>query len=643
MLFNAKNQDLTYRVLEDFGDERITVTNKMLLRDGKPWLPVMGEMHYSRVSCERWEETLVKMKESGIEIVASYSFWNHHEEEKGVWNFSGNRDVRRFVETCHKVGLEFCLRIGPWSHGEARNGGFPDWLMQSCGDSMRTDREPYFSHACNFIRAMCEQVRGCRLFAIQIENELEHQPVYMEKIRQLVVECGVTAPLFTATICSDAELPLTVLPMYGGYPEAPWAEHTRALDPNPEYFFSHVRWGGNYVQAMRGEYTENSDRMRCDAPFMFCELGSGNQVTFTRRPLFVSRDIEALPICKLGNGANLLGYYMYTGGVNPVGKTTMQESKATGYPNDCPVISYDFQSPIGDMGQLRESWVRYGMIHRFVHSFGEMLAPMNPVMPETMPTSLDDTKTLRCALRTDGKGGFLFVNNHIRLEKLPARKGYRFDFAFDGGDLAVELDVPEDSCFFIPVNLTLGSLRFAYITAQPVEHGEKSLTLVEIPGLAPEMVLPDGSRVALAVGVNRIGETDVVLLPFEPYVPTALTETTVEQRENRLDPDLLMGHLPLEDRTNEYIVRWNDGDKYLVIRADGNVAGFYVGGEMISDQYLYGDAWVIDLRSLEATEGYIKIQPFSEEERGKHYLEVPFVTGVHAPRVWVCREDRLYI
>ena len=108
----------------------------------------------------------------------------------------------------------------------------------------------------------------------------------------------------------------------------------------------------------------------------------------------------------------------------------MQESKATGYPNDCPVISYDFQAPVGDMGQLRESWHRLKTIHQFVHSFGEMLAPMLPVMPEEAPASLEDTQTLRCALRTDGEGGFLFVNNHIRLQKLPAHPAQPFTFLF---------------------------------------------------------------------------------------------------------------------------------------------------------------------------------------------------------------------
>lgn len=33
-----------------------------LIKNGKPWFPVMGEMHYSRYRKEWWEESLRKIK-----------------------------------------------------------------------------------------------------------------------------------------------------------------------------------------------------------------------------------------------------------------------------------------------------------------------------------------------------------------------------------------------------------------------------------------------------------------------------------------------------------------------------------------------------------------------------------------------------
>ena len=40
---------------------------------------------------------LKKMKDGGIDVVASYVFWIHHEEEQGTFDFSGNKNIRRFV------------------------------------------------------------------------------------------------------------------------------------------------------------------------------------------------------------------------------------------------------------------------------------------------------------------------------------------------------------------------------------------------------------------------------------------------------------------------------------------------------------------------------------------------------------------
>ena len=68
--------------------------------DGKPILPVMGEFHFSRYPKEEWEQALLNMKRGGVEIVATYVFWIHHEEAKGEWNFEGNRSLRDFLACC---------------------------------------------------------------------------------------------------------------------------------------------------------------------------------------------------------------------------------------------------------------------------------------------------------------------------------------------------------------------------------------------------------------------------------------------------------------------------------------------------------------------------------------------------------------
>jgi beta-galactosidase GanA len=107
----------------------IAANNRYLTRSGAPWLPVMGEFHFSRFPAEAWEDGLLKIKAGGITIAATYIFWIHIEEIDGQYDWTGSHNLRRFVELCGRVGLYAYPRIGPWAHGECRNGGFPDWLV----------------------------------------------------------------------------------------------------------------------------------------------------------------------------------------------------------------------------------------------------------------------------------------------------------------------------------------------------------------------------------------------------------------------------------------------------------------------------------------------------------------------------------
>lgn len=116
------------------GDEK-SLNTFHYLKNSAPWLPAMGEMHFSRYPCKYWEESIRKMKAAGIRIVSTYIFWIHHEEIEGEWNWSGNRDFRAFIELCADHGMYVFPRIGPWCHGECRNGGFPTTVSQLTDDS----------------------------------------------------------------------------------------------------------------------------------------------------------------------------------------------------------------------------------------------------------------------------------------------------------------------------------------------------------------------------------------------------------------------------------------------------------------------------------------------------------------------------
>ena len=85
--------------------------------------------HVSRPGAS-YDITPEKLKAGGVTVVSTYLFWIHHEEVEGELSFSGNLSIRDFVLEAQKQGLEVIVRPGPWVHGECRNGGFPDWLLE---------------------------------------------------------------------------------------------------------------------------------------------------------------------------------------------------------------------------------------------------------------------------------------------------------------------------------------------------------------------------------------------------------------------------------------------------------------------------------------------------------------------------------
>lgn len=649
MKFDARVSKFPLTALSQFDSEHVKINNKFMSIDGKPVLPVMGELHYSRVPEDRWDEELKKMKAGGIDIVSSYVFWIHHEEERGVFDFSGNRNVRRFVELCYENGLEFCLRIGPWVHGECRNGGFPDWLLELCGKDVRCCNEPFFSCVAELIKKVGKQLSGMRFFAIQVENEYyRYNFPYYESLVRLCRENGMDAPIFTATGWGNAIIPPSLLPMSGGYPAEPWAAGAEPELPSKNFFFGDNRSGGAIGSDLDGvSFTETISYVG-KTPFFMCELGAGNQVAYRRRPFLNAKDIEALPLCKLGSGCNLLGYFMYHGGMNPIGKTTMQESLATNYPNDYPVISYDFQAPLGDNGQIRESYYRLKQVHDFVHAFGTQLAPMDAYYPDIMPRDRYDTDTVRAALRSDTECGFLFVCNHVRFSTRPAYKNTVFDIAFADRTLSICLDIPSDCSFVLPVGLRFGTLRTDYVTAMPTGISENSVTFTRIEGLDPIAALPDGRVIPLQTGENVIDGVTFILAEPYVYTPTPLKPVAVTETENTVPADLLLSHLNLPDLTTEYRVCWEKGTTYLVIYAAGNLAGFFINGKLVNDAYLFNQvgalsAFVVDVRPYDVTEGVLKIQPYTDANEGTICFDAPMPKGKISPQVFTASENVLHI
>ena len=78
--------------------EKYSINGVSLIKNEKAIFPMMGEFHFSRCPEKEWEDEIRKMRACGMDIIATYVFWIHHEEEEGVFDFSGQRNLHRFLE-----------------------------------------------------------------------------------------------------------------------------------------------------------------------------------------------------------------------------------------------------------------------------------------------------------------------------------------------------------------------------------------------------------------------------------------------------------------------------------------------------------------------------------------------------------------
>lgn len=456
-------------------------TSTYLRMNQKPWFPIMGEFHYSRYQDEFWEEELRKIQAGGVTIVSTYVIWIHHEEEEGVFDFSGCCDLRKFLQLCKKVGLMVFLRPGPWVHGEVRNGGFPDWLMEKGKRiRLRSDDPAYLRSVTRFWQAIFQQAQGLfwdqggPIIGIQIENEYGHVgglrgadgEQHMRTLTALAKKIGFCVPLYTATgwggACTGG-----LLPVMGGYCEAPWAQTTGELPANSNYIFSHVR-----SDLLIGCDHNVNDELTFDEtkfPYLTAELGGGVQITDHRRPQVSGADIGAMSIAKLGSGVGMLGYYMYHGGSNPCGKySSLQESRETGYANDLPEINYDFQAPIRQFGTISDTYREIRLLALFLRDFGELLAPMQSKIL-TPCEDPENAHTLRLACRFDENGGFLFFNNYQRRRTMDAHPGTVL-MGYDGKGTVLfpKTDIASGEFGFFPYRLVLGQAILQSALATPL-------------------------------------------------------------------------------------------------------------------------------------------------------------------------------
>ncbi len=516
--------------------QELTINNYYMEMNENPFMGISGECHYSRVHENQWEDTILKMKMGGINIISTYVFWIHHEEVEGNFRFDGNLNVRKFLELCQKHGMYVILRIGPFDHGEVRNGGIPDWMYGKSFE-VRCLNEGFLHYTKILYHKLAKQFTGLYfkdggpIIGTQIENEYMHSAApweqttgvtnewlpggnagveYMKTLKKIAREEGICTPFYTCTGWGGAATPTDeMLPLWGGYAFWPWIFYNwKGEHPvTPEYIYR-----DNHNNKVPKTYNFEPSYEPESRPYACCEMGGGMANYYHYRFQLPYESVDAMANIKLASGCNFLGYYMYRGGSNPKGEKTLFLNEC-----QCPKISYDYQAPIGEYGQLRPSYYRLKALHSFIKNFQEKFCKMVTMLPEgSQDIKPNDVETLRYAARTDGKHGFLFLNNYQDHMECQPKKDEKITLQLENETIEIEhISLAAGEEAILPFHMEVGGFDLICAKAQPLSvikvDGHSTYFFFVPEGMQPEYIW-NGDDVT-AINGERVESNRVIVTP----------------------------------------------------------------------------------------------------------------------------------
>lgn len=651
-----------------------------LIIDGRRVCPVMGEIHYSRIPADEWGDEIRKMKEGGVTIIATYVFWNHVEEQEGVFRWDGQRDLRRFIELCKEQRLPVVLRLGPYCHGEVRNGGIPDWVFwKSC--KTRDDNPGFLALVERLYRQIFTQVQGLQwkdggpVIAAQFDNEYRGRGEYLMALKRIALSIGFELPFYTRTGWPELATPVPfgeMLPLYGDYADGFWERSLEETTGNYYKAFNFRRpsisvEGGENMGAMDGmnrkretEVISSARRVSEEAyPYFTCELGGGMMPAYHRRPYLYPEDAYSMAIVKLGSGSNLLGYYMYHGGTNPIGQTWLNETQrtiATNY-NDLPVKTYDFQAPLNEFGQKNPHYYMLRKLHLFMQDWGDVLAPMEASFPCKQDIAKGDDSFLRWSYRSKNGRAFVFINNYERLQRLSVKHSIQLEVC---GVRLPKMNIPAGTMCILPVNID--DIRYA--TAQLVAKRGGKIYLEQIEGLPTTIAVGNkvlrnlkarGATIPVYRNIYLLTsrQAERLFLREAGHHDTAIQVPTIRKvREAGAWRTITIGvNNVAEEPSDEdfkqaavYTIDLPEQERDgLLLNIDyrGDVARLYANGELIDDHFYHGRSfqyalWRLpgDCRQLE-----LRILPLQEDMPVYFPREADTTLGEQVRQVTIIRRE----
>lgn len=334
-------------------------TTEFLL-DGDPFQIISGEMHPARIPAEYWHHRIQMAKAMGCNTIAAYIFWNYHESEEGIYDFStGNHNIAEFIKTVQDEDMWLILRPGPYVCAEWELGGIPPYLLRIPDIRLRCMDSRYMAAAERYIARLAEEIRpflitkGGPILMLQIENEygsFGNDRKYLLRLKEVWTANGIDVPTFTGDgpttyMLEAGSLPGSAVGLDSGSSLADF-ELASKMNPGVPVFSSETypgwltHWGENWA--------------RPDTAELFKEVK------------FLMENKKSFNLYVVHGGTN----FGFTAGANSGNK---------GYEPD--VTSYDYDAPINEQGMATP---KYMAIRELIDSYlpkGKKL----PKIPDPVP------------------------------------------------------------------------------------------------------------------------------------------------------------------------------------------------------------------------------------------------------------------
>lgn len=153
-------------------------------------------------------------KAMGLNTIGTYVFWNIHEPQKDKFDFSGNNDIAAFVKTAKEEGLWVVLRPSPYVCAEWEFGGYPWWLQNEKGLTVRSTEPQYLAEYKKYIIELGKRLaplqvnHGGNILMVQVENEYGsygNDKNYLDINRKMFIDAGFDGLLYTCDPVHDVK------------------------------------------------------------------------------------------------------------------------------------------------------------------------------------------------------------------------------------------------------------------------------------------------------------------------------------------------------------------------------------------------------------------------------------------------------